>query len=110
MINPQCHLLQRNLLICPKCECELPEDASWQVTKNHKNWIRMPDGKWHDCDSDKPSFNKTKEKNYKRTELCHECHSITLHCGEYSCALCKFGPSFCPGCDSHVSVVDVKFD
>ena len=99
-----------SILKCPKCDYELPEDASWQVTKNHKNWIRMPDGKWHDCDTDIPSFNKVKEKISKRSVLCHECKSITLPCEDKICPLCKFGPSFCPGCDAHVSVTDIKFD
>ena len=37
-----------NELICPKCDFKMPEEATWQKTKNGKNWIKMPNGDWHD--------------------------------------------------------------
>jgi len=36
--------------------------------------------------------------------FCHECNRKLIFCGEPDCMLCKFGYSFCPACQIHVSV------
>ena len=93
-------------MICPKCTLKLPEEATWQKTKNSKNWIKMPNGDWHDCNKDKPFTDPNKKRVSKL--FCHECKTQCINCGENDCQLCKFDAGFCPGCDAHVSVVDVK--
>jgi len=88
---------------CPKCKLEMPDEATWQQTKHGKNWIRMPNGKWHDCTEDRP-FNTSGSRSY----VCHECNSKCMHCEDMDCQLCKFDSSFCTGCQAHVSVFDAR--
>jgi len=91
---------------CPKCEIQLPEKSLWDKTKNGKNWIKLPNGEWHDCDNDKLS--KTKSKITQIQYVCHECKTRTLKCDDSDCQLCKFDPSFCTGCKTHVSIFDAR--
>jgi len=87
---------------CPKCSLQLPEKSLWDKTKTGKNWIKLPNGEWHECEENK--FSKPTKRNY----FCHECKSNTLMCDDSDCLLCKFDPSYCTGCKSHVAIFDVK--
>jgi len=89
---------------CPKCKMVLPQDASWSETKNGKKWIKLPNGDWHNCEENKFSKSKITKKEY----VCHECKNRVLNCDESDCPLCKFDPSYCQTCKTHVSIIDVK--
>lgn len=52
-----------------------------------------------------PECNKPDEvTELKPKSFCHECDKQCVNCGDLDCMLCKFGNSFCPSCQTHVSV------
>jgi len=91
-------------MICPKNNCELPDDAHWEKTSRGKNWIIMPNGNWHDCETDNPKIRN--EVSGSKGYVCHECNGRCIHCDLAECQLCKWSNSFCLGCLAHVSVFD----
>ncbi len=91
---------------CPKCG---ETDLVWVKTKNQKNWLKkdLGDGQvsrgWHNCEA-----HKIQEINHKLRRFCHECKTKIIGCADPDCKLCVHDNSFCPQCDAHVSVVDMK--
>jgi hypothetical protein len=84
--------------------CDSLEELKWP--ENYKKGdkpISKDTERPHICNTKKPT---PEIRNPKK--VCHECKARTLNCNEFNCSSCKFTPSFCPTCDCHVSVFDVK--